>query len=125
MPTRNLTATLALALAALGLLGCNNEDRLKKVEDQVTDLKVEVFKLRNQLESANAKAEEDRNAAAVSRTQDRRFQADLQETMRQLQDSTRVLNNRLNDTTVRARVSGKPAAPARAIARPAAARQAG
>ena len=91
----------ALALAGLAFcLGCNTEDRLKRVEDQVTDLKVEVFKLRSQMEDANKKADEDRTAASVARNQDRRFQADLQETMRKLQDSTQVLNNRLGDAAI-------------------------
>ena len=103
-------------IAALGLLlyavGCSSEDRLKKVEDQVTDLKVEVFKLRSQMEDANKKAEDERNAGAEARTQDRRFQADLQETMRQLQDSTRVLNNRLGDVSQRRPANAKAAQPA-------------
>jgi TolA-binding protein len=94
----------ALALAGVALcVGCSSEDRLKKVEDQVTDLKVEVFKLRSQMEEGNRKADEDRSAATVARTQDRRFQADLQETMRQLQDSTRVLNNRIGDAAAQRR----------------------
>ena len=96
MRPRSVMIPMALA-GVLLCLGCNGEDRLRKVEDQVTDLKVEVFKLRSQMEDANKKAEDDRAASDVARTQDRRFQADLQETMRQLQDSTRVLNNRLGD----------------------------
>lgn len=91
--------TLALA-GILACLGCNNEDRLKKVEDEVTDMKVEIFKLRTLMEEGNKKAEEDRSSNEVSRTQDRRFQADLQETMRQLQDTTRALSNRLSDPSV-------------------------
>ncbi|NTV76084.1 MAG: tetratricopeptide repeat protein [Holophaga sp.] len=70
---------------------------------------MEIFKLRSQMEDANKKAADDRQASEVSRTQDRRFQADLQETMRQLQDSTRVLNNRLGDAA---------AAPRRPATRP-------
>jgi TolA-binding protein len=110
MLTRTLISTLALA-GALLCVGCSSEDKLKKVEDQVTDLKVEIFKLRTQMEDANKKADEDRSAASVARTQDRRFQADLQETMRQLQDSTRVLNNRLGDasSTQRRPAAAKPA----------------
>jgi len=102
MRTRAMISTLALG-GTLLCVGCNSEDRLKKVEDQVTDLKVEVFKLRSQMEDANKKAEEDRSASTVARTQDRRFQADLQETMRQLQDTTRVLNNRMGDAAAQRR----------------------
>ncbi|WP_306601109.1 tol-pal system YbgF family protein [Geothrix sp. 21YS21S-2] len=108
MTNRAMLSTLTLT-GLLLCVGCSSEDRLKKVEDQVTDLKVEIFKLRSQMEDANKKAADDRQASEVSRTQDRRFQADLQETMRQLQDSTRVLNNRLGDAA---------AAPRRPASRP-------
>jgi TolA-binding protein len=94
------------ALALSGLLicvGCSSEEKLKRVENEVGDLKVEVFKLRTQLEDSNRKSDEDRSANSEARNQDRRFQADLQETMRQLQDSTRVLSNRMGDTVPRAR----------------------
>jgi len=116
MRTRALLTTTALA-GTLLCVGCSSEDQMKKVEDQVTDLKVEIFKLRTQMEDANKKAEDDRTAAAAARTQDRRFQADLQETMRQLKDSTRVLNNRLGDLAAQPapsparRPAGKTAAP--------------
>jgi TolA-binding protein len=103
----------ALALTGVALcVGCSSEDRLKKVEDQVTDLKVEVFKLRSQMEEGNRKAEEDRSASTVARTQDRRFQADLQETLRQLQDTTRVLNNRLGDAAQRRNTTPARSVPA-------------
>lgn len=95
---------LGLALAT----GCVSSDELKKTEDEIGDLKLEVFKLRTQLEEGNKKLDEDRTAATESRAQDRRFQADLQETLRQLQDSTRILNNRLGDANVR-RAAAKPA----------------
>jgi TolA-binding protein len=112
---------LAACAAALVLgTGCVSEDELRKTENEITDLKLEVFKLRGQMEEANKKLDADRTAAAESRTQDRRFQADLQETLRQLQDSTRILNNRLGDSGVR-RTAGKPAAAAPAAQAPAAA----
>ncbi len=114
MRSRVMIPTLAVA-GALLCLGCESEDRLKRVEDQVTDLKVEIFKLRTQMEEGNRKAEEDRSESTVARNQDRRFQADLQETLRQLQDSTRVLNNRLGDVAQQR----KPAAQPRQAAAPA------
>ena len=98
-----------LALGGILLcVGCNSEEQLKHVENEVGDLKLEVFKLRTQLEDSNSKSDQDRSANTESRTQDRRFQADLQETMRQLQDTTRILSNRMGETAVRSK--GKPAA---------------
>lgn len=120
MHARPWIAGLALG-GLLVCVGCVSGDQLKKVEDEVGDLKLEVFKLRSQMEEANKKIDEDRVAGAEGRTQDRRFQADLQETLRQLQDTTRILSNRLGDPAVR-RPAAKPApAPAAAAEPPAAA----
>jgi TolA-binding protein len=83
-------------LAALLVVGCGSEDQLRRVEQEVGDLKLEVFKLRQSVEEGNKKAQADQQAAAEARTQDRRFQADLQDSLRQVQDTTRALNNRLN-----------------------------
>lgn len=94
-------------LALLASLGCNISEQLRKVEFEVTDTKVEIFKLRQQVEEANRKADAERLANEEARGLDRRFQADLQETLRQLQDSTRILNNRLGDSPRPARVHTK------------------
>jgi TolA-binding protein len=98
-----------IAAALCGLLfciGCNSGEQIRKVEREVGDLKLEVFKLRQQMEEANKRADADHAATSESRNMDRRFQADLQETLRQLQDSTRILNNRLSDPVRTARPSG-------------------
>jgi len=83
------------ALAALLAVGCGSEDQLRRVEQEVGDLKVEVFKLRQVVEEGNRKAQADQQAASEARSQDRRFQADLQDSLRQVTDTTRALNNRL------------------------------
>lgn len=84
------------ALAVLITIGCGSEDQLRRVEQEMGDLKLEVFKLRQVVEEGNKRAQTDQQAAAEARGQDRRFQADLQDSLRQVQDTTRVLNNRLN-----------------------------
>jgi len=92
----NVRTLLLPALIALLTIGCNSEDQLRRVEQEVGDLKLEVFKLRQQAEDGNKRAEAEQKAAQEARAQDRRFQADLQQSLRQVQDTTRVLNNRLN-----------------------------
>lgn len=88
---------LALPLTLLAVcLGCQSEDQLKRVEQELGDVKLQIFQLKQQVEEGNRKAEADRAAGAESRGLDRRFQADVQETLRQLQDTTRVLNRRLD-----------------------------
>lgn len=88
-----LVPLLALAVC----VGCGSEDQLKRVEQEVGDMKLEVFKLRQQMEEANRKLDSEVAAANESRTQDRRFQADLQETLRQVQDTARALNNKIGN----------------------------
>lgn len=83
-------------LAALLAVGCGSEDQLRRVEQEVGDLKLEVFRLRQAVEEGNKRAQADQQAASEARTQDRRFQADLQDSLRQVQDTTRALSNRLN-----------------------------
>ncbi|HJU83258.1 MAG TPA: tetratricopeptide repeat protein [Holophagaceae bacterium] len=81
--------------AALVCVGCNSDDQMQRVEQEVGDLKVEVFKLRQQTEEANKKAEAEAQAAEQARAEDRRFRADLQETLRQVQDASRTLSNKV------------------------------
>ena len=100
MQVRPLIASIALATMAFSV-GCTSDEQLQKVEQEVGDLKLEVFKMRQQMEEANRLAEAERASAGDARTLDRRFQADLQEVLRQLQESTRILNNRLGNGVVR------------------------
>ncbi|HEX9081864.1 MAG TPA: hypothetical protein VF768_06265, partial [Holophagaceae bacterium] len=97
MPNLRRLSLPVLALGAALSMGCSSEDQLRRVEQEVGDLKLEVFKLRQQMEDGNKLAATEHQAAEEGRDQDRRFQADLQETLRHLQESTRVLNNRLGE----------------------------
>ena len=102
-----------LALAALVSIGCASDDQMVRVEQQVGDLKVEVFKLRQQVEEQNRKADAESQAASQFRDEDRRFRADLSESLRQVQNNTRALGNRVPTVS-------RPDAPATAAATPAA-----
>lgn len=101
------------SLAALLVIGCGSEEQLRRVEQEVGDLKVEVFRLRQAVEEGNKRAQAEQQAAAESRTQDRRFQADLQDSLRQVQDTTRALSNCLNSPL---KVAPRPVADAPAAA---------
>lgn len=79
--------------------GCESDERLKAVEREAGELKVEVFKLRQQQEDNGRKADGDRKDAVEWRAEDRQFRADLQETLRQLSDATKVINNRLGNAS--------------------------
>ncbi|HET8900811.1 MAG TPA: tetratricopeptide repeat protein [Holophagaceae bacterium] len=85
-----------LALTALMSIGCVSDDQMARVEQEVGDLKVEVFKLRQQTEEQNRKADAETQAASQFRDEDRRFRADLSENLRQIQTSTRTLGNRVS-----------------------------
>ncbi len=76
---RATSALLLLPVLALAVsTGCGSEDQLKRVEQEVGDMKLEVFKLRQQMEDANRKLDAEVAAANEARNQDRRVQADLQ-----------------------------------------------
>ncbi|MBP1626865.1 MAG: ybgF [Holophagaceae bacterium] len=105
MVKRALVALLVLG----GLVGCQSEEQLKKMQVEMGDMKMEVFKLRRQMEESNQKQEAEFAAADEGRKLDRRFQADLQDTLRQLQDSTRNLNGRLQEVPSRRAGKGSPA----------------
>ena len=100
MHTRPWIAGLALS-GLLVCVGCVSQDELKGVENEIGDLKLEVFKLRTQVEDSVRKGDQDRAASADARAQDRRFQADLQESLRQLQETARITANRLGDASAR------------------------
>ena len=112
MSVRRLIVPVTAALLAIG---CGSEDQLRRVEQEVGDLKLEVFKLRKEVEDGNRKAQAEQQAASEARVQDRRFQADLQDSLRQVQDATRALNNRLGSLPrTPAKPSTEPAQPAAA-----------
>ena len=117
MHLRHMVAPLVIPVLALGI-GCGSEEQLKHVEQEVGDLKLEVFKLRQQVEEANKLADSDRTASTEARTMDRRFQADLQETLRQLQDSTRALNGKLGESPRRSSRTAASEPPIAAQAQP-------
>ena len=59
--TRVVLGSAALLLA----VGCNSGEQLKRVEQELSELKIEVFKLRREAEDANAKAETERNMCGL------------------------------------------------------------
>ncbi len=103
-----ILALSALTAVSLVSIGCVSDDQMARVEQQVGDLKVEVFKLRQQAEEQNRKADSETQAASQFRDEDRRFRADLSETLRQIQISTRTLGNRV--TTMNRQETSAPSA---------------
>jgi len=80
---------------ALVVMGCS-PDGFKRLENEVNDLKVEVFKQRQEIQSLAKKAEEEEKIRAGEREKENRFRADTQETLRQIRDSTQAMSNRLD-----------------------------
>ncbi len=111
-----ILALSALTAVSFLSIGCVSDDQMARVEQQVGDLKVEVFKLRQQAEAQNRKADTEAQAASQFRDEDRRFRADLSETLRQIQTSTRTLGNRVTtmsrQETVSTPSTSTPQAPA-------------
>ena len=101
-----------LALSALASTGCASDDQMARVEQEVGDLKVEVFKLREKVEEQNRKADAEDQAASQYRNEDRRFRADLSESIRQLQSSARAMSSRVPTVSRQEAAPASPSAPA-------------
>ena len=89
--------TLFAALCLISAIGCDNQSSpFKRMENELNDLKVEVFRQRQELQTLVKKTEEDQRAAADERAKESRFRADTQEALRQIRESTQAMSNRLN-----------------------------
>jgi|GEM_PF-227347 len=104
------------AAASIALvLGCNPQNQFNRLENEVNDLKVEVFRQRQEIQNLAKKTEEDRKIAADERNKENQFRADTQESLRQIKDSTQAMSNRLNSATA---PTQRPTAPVRPQTRP-------
>lgn len=100
---------LGLVLSSLLFsTGCVSDESLKQVENEISDLKIEVFKLRRQAEEVNKKVDEERIISIDERNRTRRFQADMHDVMSQVYSTTRNISNQLGD--VKYKSSTKPLA---------------
>ncbi|MFM1773309.1 MAG: tol-pal system protein YbgF [Acidobacteriota bacterium] len=87
--------SIPLLVAGILTLGCDSSEQLARVEREVGDLKIEVFKLRRQMEDTQEVSRNEQKSDQDYRTQGRRFQADLQSTLSELTEVTKALNARL------------------------------
>lgn len=87
--------SIPLLVAGILTLGCDSSEQLARVEREVGDLKIEVFKLRRQMEDTQEVSKNEQKSDQDYRTQGRRFQADLQSTLSELTEVTKALNARL------------------------------
>jgi len=89
-------------LVVAGLIftfGCTPQDQFGRLENEVNDLKVEVFRQRQEVQDLAKKSEEERRAAANERARDTQFRADTQESLRQIKEQTQAMSNLLNSNS--------------------------
>jgi TolA-binding protein len=91
------TARFALAaLAAAAALGCSSQQGpFRHIENEVNDMKVEVFRQRQELQALNARVEALQKLAESESGKDGRFRADTQEALRQIREQAQAIANRL------------------------------
>lgn len=87
--------SIPLLIVGILSLGCDSTEQLSRVEREIGDLKIEVFKLRRQIEDTQEIARNEQKSDQDFRTQGRRFQADLQSSLTELTEATKALNARL------------------------------
>jgi TolA-binding protein len=110
------------ALACLlAVLACSPEGPFRRLENEINDLKVEVFRQRQEIEKLSRKAEEDEKRAVANRDAENRFRAETQEYLRVIRDHTQAVNNRLSSGSVQLPSSASRPAPRPAPSQPAAA----
>ena len=86
----------ALAACLFLTLGCSPDALFKRMENEINDLKVEVFRQRQEIEKLTKKAEDDQKTAASERERDNRFRADTRESLRKIEENTQAMGNRLS-----------------------------
>jgi tol-pal system protein YbgF len=100
-----------MAISAICLVlipGCNSPE-LKSLENEVNDLRVEVFRQQQAIqELTKIVAQEEKNASS-ERTKASQFRADAQESLRQIRESTRAMSNRLDPSGTAQRSTATPA----------------
>ncbi|MDR2697348.1 MAG: tetratricopeptide repeat protein [Holophagales bacterium] len=111
--TRNKFLSGFAAASLTLVLGCNPQEQFKRPENEVNDLKVEIYRQRQEIQDLAKKSEEYRKAAADERTKENQFRADTQESLRQIKDSTQAMSNRINSAATQ-----RPTTPARTQTRP-------
>jgi TolA-binding protein len=103
-------------------LGCNSQEQSVRLANEVNDLKVEVFRQRQEIQELVKKREQEEKNTASERATQNQFRADTQETLRQIREDSRTTANRLNsNNTVPQRTNTQTTTrqPARPAAEPA------
>jgi TolA-binding protein len=101
------------AVSLMVVLGCNPQEQSKRMENEVNDLKVEVFRQSQEIQVLSKKLEEDRSISSTERTKENQFRADTQESLRQIRENTQAMSNRLNSISTQ-----RPVTPVRPQTRP-------
>jgi TolA-binding protein len=94
-----MRATALFALAALSAAAifpaCTRQGPFRHIENEVNDLKVEVFRQRQELQALAARIDALQKLAEAEGAKEGRFRADTQETLRQLREYAQAISNRL------------------------------
>jgi TolA-binding protein len=78
------------------------------MENEINDLKVEVFRQRQEIEKLAKNAEESEKRAIANRDADNRFRAEAQENLRVIRDHTQAMNTRLSSGSAQLSSSARP-----------------
>jgi len=88
--------TIPLLCLAAALSGCSQRGPFRNIENEINDLKVEVFRQRQELQALGAKIDDAQKAAVSEMDKEGRFRADTQETLRQIREYAQSMSNRLD-----------------------------
>jgi len=92
-----LNKTLPLAfVAAACLFGCSRQGPFRHIEDEVNDMKVEVYRQRQEIQALAAKIDDLQKSLDSDMDKDAKFRANTQETLRQIREYALSTSNRLD-----------------------------
>lgn len=94
----------AYFLMMLMMVGCNPPEQLSKIEQEVGDLKIEVFKLRRQVESGQEVLQVEQKQNQDFRTLAKKANADTQASLAVIEEQTRALANRFSNNVAASRL---------------------
>ncbi|MCL1894105.1 MAG: tetratricopeptide repeat protein [Holophagaceae bacterium] len=83
----------------VGILGCNPNDQFVRMENEVNDLKVEIYRQRQEMQDLAKKTGQIENIVTAESTEGKKHRADTQESLRQLNEGIQGVRYRLESST--------------------------
>lgn len=96
--TSRVIAGSASLIGLFGLLGCSPQNQFARLENEVNDLRVEVFRQRQEVQELSRKTDQIEKIATAESAEGVRFRANTQESLRQIAEDVQGMKFRLDSS---------------------------